>query len=190
MDRFNKAYPEANILTIVKLIKSVNRNKEKLVCNGKVTSYIKYNGLKSQHPSIRIPQPTICSRCHGYNTEIWKKTLSCPKCGVKHDAKSCTSETKSWHKCKDNHSAYYKRCPYYKSHSMAMSRKASPMHNASNNPGTLAGFSLKRKPSHRSLQDQPTKKQQLTYQSPLVNRSEKSSNLSKLDWMKLNRSRL
>jgi hypothetical protein len=37
-----------------------------------------------------------------------------------------------------------------------MLRKASPMQTASNDPGTPAGFSHKRKPGHHRLQNQPT----------------------------------
>jgi hypothetical protein len=119
-DQLHEAYPEANILTIVGLLKSGNKNKVKLVCDGKVPSYIKHNALKPQRPTTHIPQPTMCSRCHGYDTGICNKTLACQKCGGKHDAKSCTSKTKSCPNCKGNHSSYYKGCPYYKVHSLAM----------------------------------------------------------------------
>jgi hypothetical protein len=118
-DQINKAYPEANILNIVRLLKSGNRNKIKLVCDEKVASYIKPNVLKPQRPTNHIPQPTMCSRCHGYHTGICNKTRSCSKCRGKHEAKSC-SKPKSCPNCKGNQSADYKGCPYYKVHSLAI----------------------------------------------------------------------
>jgi hypothetical protein len=92
-DQHNKAYPEDNILTIVKLLKSCNRNKVKVVCDGKVPSYIKHNAVKPHRPTTHTPQPTMCSRCHGYHPGIYNNILSCSMCGCKHEAKSYTCTT-------------------------------------------------------------------------------------------------
>jgi hypothetical protein len=46
-----------------------------------------------------------------------------------------------------------------------MLRKANLMQTASNNPGTPAGYSIKKNPGHCGLQNQPTKRSPLAHLS-------------------------
>lgn len=53
-DPLNKAYTEANILTIVRLLKSGNKNNVKLACDGKVPSQIKHSDMTSKHRNTSL----------------------------------------------------------------------------------------------------------------------------------------